>query len=118
MSAEQAAYAALSADAAVTALVSTRIYPDFVPQEKTLPSVSISRVGTEYITTIHTDTPLGAKVTLEVWCMADARKSAEELADAVIPALAGARFGLLDRIPEFDAENGVFASVLTALFLE
>jgi hypothetical protein len=53
MSAETVAYAALSAAAAVTTLVSTRIYPDFVPQEKTLPAVAINRAATEYITTIH-----------------------------------------------------------------
>lgn len=118
MSAETVAYAALSAAPAVTGLVSSRIYPDFVPQEKTLPAVAINRAATEYITTIHASTPLGAIATLEVWCMASTRSAAEALATAVVATLAAAQFSITNRAPEFDAETEVFAAVITAVSLE
>jgi hypothetical protein len=88
MSAETVAYAALSAAPAVTTLVGTRIYPDFVPQEKTLPAVAINRAATEYITTI----PAARR-----WVDRDARglvhglytrSAAEGVADAVVAPLA------------------------------
>jgi len=39
MSAESELYAALSGHAALTALVSTRIYPDAIPEDQPLPAV-------------------------------------------------------------------------------
>ena len=42
MSAESELYAALSGHAALTALVSTRIYPDAIPEDKPLPAVVYS----------------------------------------------------------------------------
>ena len=57
MAAEQDVYDALRNAAAVTAVCSTRIYPDVIPQEKALPAVAYVRAGTEFVTTIHTGTP-------------------------------------------------------------
>lgn len=118
MSAETVAYSTLSGASAVTDLVGTRIYPDFVPNEKTLPAVAINRSATDYINTIHSNVALGAIVTLEVWCMAATRAAAEGLADAVVATLGGGDFSILNRSPEFDSESEVFATVLTVSILE
>lgn len=116
MSAEALAYDALSGAAPVTALVATRIYPDFVPQEKTLPAVAIARANTEYINSIHSNVPLATVATMEIWCMAAKRVEAEALANAVVAALTA--FSVRNRSPEFDAEAEVFATVLTVSVLE
>lgn len=118
MSAETVAYAALNAASAVTGLVSTRIYPDFVPQEKDLPAVAINRAATEFINTIHGSAPLGSIATLEVWCMASTRSAAEAVADAVVATLAAAGFSITNRAPEFDADSQVFAAVVSAVSLD
>jgi hypothetical protein len=116
MSAETLAYSTLSAAAPVTALVGTRIYPDFVPQEKTLPALAIARAETEYINSIHSNVPLGSIATLGIWCMAATRAEAEALADVVVTALSA--FTMLNRSPEFDADSEVLATVLTVSVLE
>ncbi len=119
MSAETSAYSALSGAGAVTALVDTRIYPDFVPQEKTLPAIAIARTETEYVTTIHSGTPVAAEVTLDVHCMAATRAGAEALADAALAALGAATFTLQGRTPQFDPEGPeLFSTVLTVNFWE
>ena len=55
------------ADAGVTTLVGTRIYPELVPLEQEPPFVAYSRTGTEYLTTIHSGVPLGADVTIDTF---------------------------------------------------
>lgn len=45
MGARKAVYALISADAGVTALVSTRIYPTVLPQDKTLPALVYQRIS-------------------------------------------------------------------------
>ena len=45
MSAETALYAVLSAYAPLTALVSTRIFPDAIPEDKALPAVVYGNEG-------------------------------------------------------------------------
>jgi len=45
MGARKAVYALLSADAGVTALVSTRVYPTVLPQDKTLPALVYQRIS-------------------------------------------------------------------------
>lgn len=118
MSAETVAYSTLSAASAVTAIAGTRIYPDFVPTEIAVPAVAISRASTEYTTTIHSGVPIGVDVMLEVWSMADTRKVAEQLADAVVTALGTAGFIMQDRSPEFDSDTKLFAAVLTVIYHE
>lgn len=113
MSAETVLYATLTGSAPVSALVATRIYPDLVPQEAALPCVAFSRVDTRYLTTIHTATPLGQDAVLEVACMATSRTAADALADAVLTAAGGAGFTALSRRAELDAENNLWAAVLT-----
>lgn len=118
MSAETQAYARLTADAAVSAIVSQRVYPDFVPQEKTVPAIAITRVGTEPLMTIHSFVPCATQVTLEVWCLANGRYAAEQLANVAQSALAGGEFALVNRVPEYDAESDIWATVLTVEFWE
>jgi len=111
MSAETQLYAALSGAAGVTALVSTRIYPDAVPQEQALPSMAYARLETEYVTTIH-GSSLGQFGTFEVVCMAEARDTADAIADAVVTALGAQSWQLQSRRQEFDGDSNLWGTVL------
>ena len=113
MSAETELYAALSGAPAVTALVSTRIYPDAVPQEQTVPSIAYARTDTEYVITIHSGVPQGEFATFEVVCMAEARDLADAVADAAIAALGAAGFFLLTRAQELDTEKNLWGTVVS-----
>lgn len=116
MSAETEAYAALKNDSAVAAIVGSRIYPDFVPQDKTLPAISLTVTDTDPVTTIHSNTPVGYHVTMEAWCLSSSRASAEDLATKAVAALAGAGFVITNRVPEYDPEAEVWATVVTVMF--
>lgn len=114
MTAETDLYTALTGAAGVTAIVSTRIYPDLAPQEVATPCIAYSRTGTEYITTIHSSVPLGSIATIEVWCMATTRTTADALAVAVETAAGAAGFvpqGRTAVVP--DADPQVIASIVT-----
>jgi hypothetical protein len=113
MSAETVCYATLSGAAPVTAITGERIYPDFVPDDKTLPAIAMNRMATEYVNTIHTNAAVASNVTLEVWCMASTRSGAEQLGDVTDSALSSGGFLALDRRPEFDVESETFAVVIT-----
>ena len=117
MSAETVLYSTLSGASAVTALVSTRIYPDLVPQDSTLPCVAFQRVSTEPVMTIHSAVPIAEEVTLEVACMSTSRVAADALADAVRNAAGAAGFSQLDRRAELDPENSLWATILTVEYL-
>jgi hypothetical protein len=112
MSAETDAYAVLAADGDVTAIVGDRIYPDFVPEEQELPAISITRANTEFINTIHGNAPVASLVTLEIWCLAVGRSSAEALADVVQTTMATSEFIVSGRRPEYDDESKLWATVL------
>jgi len=112
MSAETTLYATLSAASAVTALVSTRIYPDVVPQEAAVPCIAFARIATEYVATIH-GAVVAQRVTLDISCMASTRASAETIANAVTNAATPAAFLLSGRRADFDPESGLWAAVLT-----
>ena len=113
MSSETVLYSTLSAAAPVTALVGTRIYPDVVPQDILGAAIAYLKVGTESLTTIHTNVPVASFTTLEVWCMAGKRADAESVALAAVNALGAVYFNLLDRRAEFDPDQDLWASVLT-----
>lgn len=115
MSAEELLFAALTADAGVTALVGTRIYPELVPQEQEPPCVAYSRAGTEYVMTIHSGVPAAQIATLEIVCMARTQEAANQVADAVVPAAGAANFVLTGRSsmpPDVDL-NGMHGTTLT-----
>jgi hypothetical protein len=112
MSAETTAYSTLSAAGTVTALVVDRIYPDYVPEEHILPAVAIARSDTNYVTTIHSGVPVASQVLLEIWCLAENRREAEGLADAVEPVMGAAGFYPTGRRTEFDKDAEVWATVI------
>ncbi len=117
MSAETVLYSTLSGAAGVTAIVSTRIYPDVVPQEAALPAIAFARAETEYVNTIH-GTTVAKRAVLEVWCMAAGRAAAEALGDAVESAARTGGFMPSGRRPEFDDEADTWAAVLTVDYWE
>ncbi len=117
MSAETEIYTALSAAAPVTALIGTRLYPDFLTQEITLPAVVYQRAGTEPVLTIHNNTQVAARATMELWSLAATRIGAEGLADVLRNALPPS-FVLTDRRPEFDEQTLTYSTVLTCDFWE
>lgn len=112
MSAETDVKDALSAYTALTAEVDDRIYPDFLAQDIELPAVVYQRDSTEYITTIHDGTVHDSRATMEIWCLAETRLGAEQIADLVELAIAST-FLPVDRRPEFNAESLTHASVVT-----
>ena len=114
MSAETLIYSTLSGAAGVTAIVSLRIYPDFLAQEITLPAIVNQRSGSEYVNTIHSGVPAAIKVTMDTFCLASTRIGAEILADAVETALPAGSFRVSGRRPEFDAETLTFAAIITS----
>jgi hypothetical protein len=117
MSAETELYDALTEAAPVAALVSTRVYPDLVPQDQALPAIGYARLTTEPIGTIHSSAPVVERVTLEVACMASTRTGADALADAAATAMGAAGFRAVDRRAEIDPEHSFSAAVITVVRL-
>lgn len=116
MSAETAIYSTLSGAGAVTAIVGTRIYPDFLAQEIVLPAIVTQRAETEYTNTIHSGAVIASRIVMDAWCLAATRLGAETLADVVVIALPlGNQFRIDDRRIEFDAETLTFATILSAV---
>ena len=111
MSAESEIYAAMIASTELAALVSTRIYPDSIPEECPLPALAFVRTGGEKFygldNTLHAE-----RVRMRVVCWAETRTVANEVGDAVTDALVSA--GLPPATPDADyAESvGEFASVI------
>lgn len=114
MSAETLIYGTLSGATGVSTIVSTRIYPDFLAQEITLPAIVTQRSESEYVNTIHSGAAVATRVTMETWCLASTRFGAETLADAVEIALPAGGFRIVNRYPEFDPETATFASVVAS----
>lgn len=112
MSAETVLYSTLSGASGVTALVSTRIYPDVAPQDGSLPAVTFERVATEYHNTIH-GTVIATVAAMDVWCMGATRASAEAVCDAAATAVRAAGFLTTGRRAEFDPESDLWAAVLS-----
>ncbi len=117
MSAEADLYSALVGDTSVMSLVDDRVYPDVLPQDKALPAVAYSRVGTEYVNTIH-GTSVAQKATLDVFCMAERREDAEAICDAVEDVARPVEFITIGRRAEFDADQMLWAAVLTVDYWE
>lgn len=111
MTAETELYDALSGDAAVAALVGTRIYPEVRPEESALPAVAFVRIGTQPINTIH-GTILGTITTLQVFAMAESFAVAEDLGTKVVAAARGEGFVQLERSGAYDDETETFVAVV------
>lgn len=112
MTPEDRLYAGLNV-AGVNALVSTRIYPDSVPQDKPLPAVGFLRQPSENLLTL--DTAVAAvRAVFDIYCIAATRTSAEAIGDAAQAALVTAGMPPVSRRAEFDLEAQHYAAVITA----
>lgn len=103
MSTETVLFALLAADAAVDALIADRIYPEVAPQDTSRPYVVYQRESTQPLYTIHGTLALQS-VFMSLTCYAATRASAEDIADAVVVALAASTFELLDRTGGYDPD--------------
>lgn len=118
MAAEEVLYTALANAGAVTAIVGTRIDPD-VSLDAGLPAIAFQNPETEYTVTIHDILPAAVEPQIELWCMAATRKAADELAEVVVPVVAGAGFRVTNRKSAIDEGPPLsYAAVLTVEALE
>lgn len=113
MAAEDALYTLLSGAAGVTALVSTRIYPDVLPEECAYPAIAFARLTTEPILGIGNQV-FGTDVGLTIACWAQTRTRADAVAAAVEAALAGSAFLMRGREAAYDPETGLYAAQIAA----
>lgn len=116
MSVESIFYAAMVAAPSVAALVSDRVYPDFVPQEEPLPAICFARSVAEFINTIH-GTVAAESVTLEVTCLAENRSDADAIAEAVKVAASAVDFAVEGGTSEVDPATRLYAAVLNVTLL-
>jgi hypothetical protein len=86
----QAVYERLSTGTAVTALVSTRIYPIAPPQNATLPYVLIGTINETRYPTLTGATGV-ATSQLTIACVADTRLAAHNIAEAIRARINGFR---------------------------
>ena len=107
---EERIYSALAADAAVSALAGTRVYPVILPQGATFPAVTFSAVGGNPNNTLEGQSNLlNTRVQFDSWGQSPA--TVKSLADAVEAAIAGASgFTALPmpQIDGFDSEPELF----------
>lgn len=113
MSAETELYAVLSAAAGLTALVSTRIYPDILPEEYQLPAVVYTRSGTDPVITIHGGN-LGDFVDLQINAWGKTRASAAAVAVQIEAALVSAKFPKTNRVSGIDEDLALFVESISA----
>ena len=116
MSAESALYAALSGLPGLTALVSTRIYPDVIPEDAAMPAVVTARTGTEPVIGIG-GAKFGefAQMTISAWAPT---RTLAGLSATRSPRLRVAGNPAGNRLGGYDEESGLFAATLeTTWFL-
>jgi phage tail protein X len=111
---ESKVYAALSGNAALAALVSTRIYPLQFPQGVTVPALTYERISTErqYSLTGYSGIE---QVGLQVMVLASTYAQARQVSDAVVSAMEGAAAfqALLDTgIDIYQDEVGQYGTIL------
>lgn len=87
---EKAVYAILSANAGVTALISTRIYPTVIPQDVALPAVAYQRISTRPLHTQGNPATI-ARIRVQTTALATTYAQAKSVAAAVKAALNGYR---------------------------
>jgi hypothetical protein len=116
MSAETEFRAILSAYAGLTALVSTRIAQNAVPQGAALPYVAFTA---NHAPDFGLDnTQLSDEVTFSIECWADGAAAADAVADQVQAALLASYIVCTSRASTFDPEVGLDATVLTAQYFD
>ena len=87
MGSRKAAYALLSGDATVTGLVSTRIYPTVLPQDKTLPALVYQRISGVEPGQIDGQGRALVQARIQITALADSFGSCAEILDAAREAL-------------------------------
>lgn len=112
MSAESAVKTALEASG-VTALVSDRVYPDFIPQEADLPAIVYYRTDTGFVTMIDGSVSI-ERAQIAIGCYAETRAAAESVANAAKTALLAAGILPQARKGEYDSETE--SHIVAALF--
>lgn len=112
MTVESDFYALLSANAGVTAQVSTRLYPDSLPEECAYPAIVFARASTDPLIGLSGQV-FGADVALSVGCWAKTRTAADLAAVAVEAALVNSAFTRIARDAVMDPETGLLATILT-----
>ncbi|MER2518570.1 MAG: DUF3168 domain-containing protein [Candidatus Accumulibacter phosphatis] len=112
MSAETDLFAALSASAALAAIVGTKIYPDAIPEDKAPPAVVYQRANTSHVTTVHSAAPIAEEVRFSITAWAKTRAAATGAADAVADALVAVGHTPGDRADGIDQETGLLATTL------
>ena len=117
MSAETLIYSALSASAGLAAIVSTRIYPDVLPEKVEYPAVVFSREKTTPYYTIHGEL-IASDVGLQIGCWGNTRTEADSVAVAAISALAVAGISHQGQNAGYDPETDLFASVIEVEIFE
>ena len=117
MSAETEVYAALSGHVGLAAIVSTRIYPDVLPEKTTYPAVVFSRESTNPIRSISGHY-FGADVSLQIGCWGKTRTEADSVGTQSEAAMLQAGMVIKGKNAGFDPETELFATVIEVEILE
>ncbi|HRJ40833.1 MAG TPA: DUF3168 domain-containing protein [Caldilineaceae bacterium] len=88
MSIEAALWAELTGDAGVSALISTRLYPEHLPQSPTYPAATYRRISTLPVY-CRANNGRFQQVRIQIDCYAETYASALALADAITAAMEG-----------------------------
>lgn len=111
--AEEQLYAALSASTSLATVVGQRIWPDAIPEGRSLPAVVFSRTGTDPVISIS-----GARicedVQFQIVAWAETRADADAAAAAIESAVRTGGQVVSGRSANFDAEMGLFAATVEA----
>lgn len=83
---EQALYQILTDDAGVAAIISSRVFPVFIPQGATLPAVTYTQIKGNRIHTIPEPDDM-VRSSFKISCWATTYSAAESLSSAVADAL-------------------------------
>ena len=110
MSAETDLYAVLSGYAQLTALVSTRIFPDAIPEDKALPAVVYGNEGETPEVCLNNDiTATATRFRIAAW--GTTRTAAAAVGDQIVAALIADGVPYDNRFSGFDAEVWQFADI-------
>jgi hypothetical protein len=111
MSPEELVYSTLAGAAAVTALVGDRIYPDEIPQERSLPAIVIRLAGSEPRYTLN-DTAAPTRHIVRLACWHPSRVGAKAVGDAARSALLAQKIMAVAGDGFTDPETGEEAELL------
>ncbi len=117
MAAEASLYSLLTGTAGVTALVSTRIYPDLLPENCAYPAIVFARSNTDPLIGISGQV-FGTDIELSIGCWAATRTSADAVASAVEAAIAGSDFYRVTRSAVADPDSGLLGTNVTVTLFE